>query len=263
MDKTINLTLDLYNVQPTPPSAPAPITSIVVPDDGGRYMRLVDDWETALWNFRPRSLDKNYKKDPPLNALPATVPTRKLFYALNREWQFFYFELMRRATFGTMTDAELLDAYIPTTRDAGGWRDRHTWNNVKDPPKVYADYVLGLNLDSPYGDAAQQDLLSSANIVKVIGELNNDYIIETLDPFQPPPSVDDVWGKWWLVGFITLSAYDFDTEEKARLKQPFFNGYGCPLMSLGKGGQNRVPKFWCKPVEGGQTLDLYLKRTKA
>jgi hypothetical protein len=162
----------------------------------------------------------------------------------------------------------MLQGYRRTTRDSGGWRDRHTWNNVKDVldpddptwlPKIFTDYVLGLNVppDFTRGDAAQKDLLSSGNIVKIIGQTASHYMIETLDPFLPPPSVDEVWGKWWLVGWATLSAYNFDTNTRARLKWPFFDGYGCPLMSLSRDGINRVERFWCKPVENGAVINLY------
>ena len=154
-------------------------------------------------------------------------------------------------------------------------------NDPANTPHLYTDYVLGYNLppDPTYGDAAQQDLLSSGNIVKVISasagnaalrlasrllpsvfELDAGeptYTIETLDPFLPPPHIDDVWGKWWLVGWATLSAYDWDRNVKARLKWPFFDGYGCPLMVLGKGGTNRVPQYWCAPVANGTELPLY------
>lgn len=256
---------------PPPPSMPEPIRTITVPDDGARYMLLADDWDTERWGSMPRSRSLGYKTDPPWNALPATIPTLKLFYTLNREWQLFYFEMMKRATFGTMSDAALLAAYKSTTRDAGGWRDRHTWNNViddrqkipLDEQKIYTDYVLGYNIPPAHtwGDAAQQDLLSSGNIVKVVSEATLGgtaaWVIETLNPFLPPPPVDEVWGKWWLVGWATLSAYNWDTGQKARLKWPFFNGYGCPLMFLGRDGRNRVPKYWCKPVQPGQTINLY------
>ena len=242
-----------------PAPKPEPIRTLTVPQEG-RYMLLVDDWDTEQWDRMPRSKQKNYKKDPPWNALPATIPTTKTFWTLNEEWQWFHFDLMRRATFGTMTYAELLSAYQSTTRDAGGWRDRHTWNNVKDPAKVYTDYVLGLNIPPEHteGDAEQQDLLSSGNIVKVLGTAaNGKYIIETLDILRPPPSVDKVWGKWWLVGFLTLSAYDWDRDVRARIKWPFFNGYGCPHMTIGKDGVNYMERAWCRPIENGATYNLY------
>ena len=44
---------------------------------------------------------------------------------------------------------------------------------------------------------------------------------------------------------------------RARLRWPFFGGYGCPLMSLGRDGVNRVPKYWCKPIANGATFNLY------
>lgn len=252
----LDVDLKFYDVKASAPTMPEPYRVLRVPDEG-RYMVLVDDWDTALWNFKPRSLYKNYKKDPPWNALPATVPTEKLFFALSEEWQWFYFDLIRRATFETMSNAALKDAYQKTVRDAGGWRDRHTWNNVDDPPKVYTDHVLGLNLFSRYGNAAQQDLLSSGNIVKVIGEEKGRWLIETLDPFQSPPSVDEVWGKWWLVGFMTLSGYNWETKERARLKWPFFNGYGGPHMNLGRGGTNLLEKYWTRPIANGAEFSLY------
>jgi len=229
-------------------------------------MRLRDDWETALWNTSPRSRVLGYKANKetdPWNGLPATIPTLKLFYTLSEAWQRFYFELCWLANHRALTMDEMLFAYRHLTKDSGGWRDRHTWNNVKDPEKVFTDYVLEMNMPPAvnYGDAAQQDLLSSGNIVKVIGEGRvsgeSAWKIETLDPSLPPPPIDEIWGKWWLVGWCTVSGYNWDTGAKARLKFPFFNGYGAPLMVLGRGGSNVVAKSWCEPIMNGTEYNLY------
>ena len=37
-------------------------------------MFVLEDYKTARWEFKPRSVVLNYKKDPPYNGLPATVP---------------------------------------------------------------------------------------------------------------------------------------------------------------------------------------------
>ena len=79
-------------VDPPPPTpAPSPIRTITVPNDGARYMRLVDDWETEKWGFMARSKALGYKREPPWNALPATIPMRNSpdFMALSEAWQRF------------------------------------------------------------------------------------------------------------------------------------------------------------------------------
>lgn len=279
---------------PPPLPKPEPYRVLTVPNDGGRYMLLADDWDTAQWDHKARSHFKGYKSDPPWNGLPATVQTQKSFYALNEQWQRFYFELCRLANGYSVPMEDMLNSYRNLTRDSGGWRDQHTWDHWRnerdkvphDKQKIFTDYVLGLNLPPAHneGDAEQQDLLSSGNIVKVLGEINNDYIIETLnyvlyDEPHPgaspvrvnsndtkylldPPAVDDVWGKWWLVGWATVSGYRWATDdlpaEKRRMKWPRFGGYGCPLMFLGRDGKNRVAKYWCKPIANGAEFSPYM-----
>ena len=244
---------------PAPP-APEPYRILRVPDEG-RFMFLVEDYKTGpeKWDGKPRSLYLNYKKDPPYNGLPATIPMQKLFYALNEEWQQFLFALYYRACFNSLSLEDMMRGWRNTTRDAGGQFDRHTWNNVKDPEKVYTDYVQGLNLDSPYGDMEQQDLLFERNIVKVLGEdTKGNYIIETLDPLKPPPFVDDVWGKWWLVGWLTIStSFEIGEKEWVVLKWPWLRQFGTPYLVLGRGGTNKVPKYWCKPIENGAEYSPY------
>ena len=278
---------------PPKPEPPAPYKILTVPNDGNTYMQLLDDWDTAQWGYKPRSQAKNYKSDPDWNALPATVQTLKLFYPLNKQWQLFNYDLIRRANGYSLPADMMLEGYRKSFRDSGGWRDQHTYENWREDkanvPRnkqhIYTDHVLGLNVPDEYtmGDAMQQDLLSSGNIVKVIGEgqlLGKPaWVIETLNHTMydvptagaspvningrtkyllDPPTIDDVWGKWWLVGFATSSGYNWTTGAKARLPWAYFGGYGMPLITLGKGGVNRVQKTWCKPIANGAQFSLYV-----
>lgn len=240
---------------------PEPYKVLTVPDDGNRYAWLVEDYKTGpeKWDGRPRSVYKNY--DPAnFSPLPATIPTQKLFYSLSEAWQITLKELMRLGCRGVLSDDELLAAWRKTTRDAAGQFDRHTWNNVKDPAKVYTDYVQRLNVPPSFteGDMAQQDLLFSRNIIKVIGEDARYLYYETLDVSIQPPDPEEIFGKWWLVGWLTQSTTrPIGDREWAHTRWPYFQGYGCPYLVLGRAGINKVEKYWCRDIEPGAEYSPY------
>lgn len=260
---------------PPPPSAPLPYKILTVPDDGRRYAFIVEDYKTGDntdWGGLPRSLRKGDG-----GPLPATVPVDGLFYPLNEQWQRFHYELCREACFGVLSEEQMLFAYRRTFRDAGGWRDRHTYNDVKnDPPHLHTDYILGLNLPPSltYGDAAQKGLLNSRNIIHVIREDARWIYYETLNHTMydvptvgaspvsvnggtkyliDPPSVEEVWGKWWLVGWMSQStSVSIGDREWAHTRWPYFGGYGAPYLVLGRGGVNKVEKYWCVDIKPGE-----------
>jgi hypothetical protein len=41
------------------------------------------------------------------------------------------------------------------------------------------------------------------------------------------------------------------------MKWPNFGGYGCPLMFLGRDGENQVEKLWTRPIANGAEFALY------
>lgn len=266
-----------------------------MPDDGRRYAWIVEDYKSGPetdWIDKPRSIVKNYKdaNQPLYNPLPATVQTQRIFYPLNEPWQRFLHAAMKRGSFNTMSEADYLLAWRKTTRDSGGQFDGHTWDTIDkrtDPAdlKIFTDYIQGLNLPPAhtYGDMMQQDLLFSRNIIRVTREeagANGWVYYETLnhtmyDSPMPgtspvrvggrtkylvdPPDLGAVWGNKWLIGWLTQST-TFElvkNTEWSHTRWPFFNGYGCPYLVLGRNGENRVRKYWTRPIPPGAEYSFY------
>ena len=284
----MNLHIDFGKIASPPPPppvpGPTPMWTVKVPATG-RFMRLVDDKDTAKWGYVARSRAIGYKSDPDWNGLPATIPMQKRFHVLNEPWQLRYIELYHEVCFKSLPQADVIEAWRHTMKDSGGLCDQHTFDWVAKrglPAKLFTCHIQKLNLGSEYGDMQQQDLVFSGNIVKVIGEGAGSaalrifarllprahelsgltggepyYTIETLNTKLPTPSVSELMEKPWLWGMLTSSGYNWETGESRRMQWPWMKNFGVPYLVLGVDGSNRIPKFWCKEVKNNEIVQLY------
>jgi len=179
-----------------------------VPNDGGDYVRLGHDFESRYWNFEPRSSKKNlaYRQDPPRNALPDTgVPIRDRFNPLNKEWQFFWYGLLEYYATDMDEDA-LKEAWLSLTSDARALTDRHSYNTVKSDGKLFTEYVVGHNLNSPNGDMQIKELGMGGNIFKVLRRDSGRIWVDAFDVAKPPPTVEQAIEETpWLIHWATES----------------------------------------------------------
>ena len=166
----------------------------VVPDDGNKYWFGLHDFQTDEWRHKPRSIVLKYRKNPPLCALPETIPMLGCkpndFYPLSREWQEFWFALLERAADGFMTSDELIDAWKNLVADHRAFTDGHA------PQNGFIDYITGENLGSSKGPIQMKCLSTGGNLFKQKVRRGSIIDVETLDVTMPPPTnLDDVWGK--------------------------------------------------------------------
>jgi hypothetical protein len=236
--------------------------------DTGTFMQVCHDYETALWNFQPRAFVIGWNKENnPQGAYPDTCVLPGLnpdeFYPLSFKWQRFWLEMMNRASYGLIPQAELVKRWATITSDGRALTDRHTWNWVKTgEPKLFIDYVQWLNLESPYGPMQQKSLTMGGNIVRVLGSSGNNYVIEAFDLSVPPPLMDNVWGQWWLIHWGTQSTITPYGSRWRITDWAWLNwegvGYGVPFMLISRDGTNLIPKDWCRPIANGAEYSPYI-----
>jgi hypothetical protein len=261
--------MTLINVQiavgnPLPP--PDTGSGFTVPA-AGRFVQIRHDWETTHWDERPRCYSVYGESMPasnPNGQLPDTVymPGCKAvgdFLHLTEARQNLWFDLMSRATDDTWGFPELAIAWLNVTQDGKAMTDDHSWSHNEsrntDPSKMFREYITGKNLTTNDRDMAIKSLHMGGNIAKVIGEDGaGNWLIETLN-FSPgviPPSVDDVWEKPWLFGWLTQS-----TKDAKAIDWPQLGPHGVPFPVIGLNGVNKLPKAWTKPIENGAEYSPY------
>ena len=221
----------------------------VVPDNGS-FMWLGHDFQSRYWNYEPRSSDVNlaYRKDPPRNCLPDTAkPVQDRFNPLNKEWQFFWFDLLKFFA-PDMGEEELKDAWLNLTSDARALNDHHSWNSVRKDGKLFSEYVVGHNLDSPNGDMQIKELGMGGNLFKINRREGGRIWVDAFDVTKRPPTVEDaIKNTPWLIHWATESCctrLDDGSWDKIPHAKPFpqirdGNNYrtGTPYPLCGLGGE--------------------------
>jgi hypothetical protein len=258
-------------IPPELPEIPIPTDSqiYVVPDDGETYWQMLHDFENPHWNYLPRShyVNKNYRKFPPANALPETVQFKKdEFFPLSESFQLLYFELFKHAADGYMSDAELLTAWREFAKDHIALFDNNAWDNGN------IDYNLGENLGDEKGEGVirQKALGFGGGIVKQVMDMGTEVVIEAIDPTTTVPDIEDIWGKWHLVGWATqetMTELAWDAREKPTMWRvsPFPHirqgGWksGTPYLLLGKDGLQTIEKNRLKPITNGETYSPHIR----
>lgn len=240
---------------------PDPINTIVVPSDGFQYWQGLHDYETAAWEYKPRSIKLNYKKDPPYNALPEMIPLKLVapdgsidkgeFTDLNEAWQWFWFDLLVKSCGGTKSDAEMKQIWYDVTVQSRGLTDNHSRETG------YTDYVLGVNLDAnrPMGIKA---LSSGGNMAKQLSKYGTQITIEALDTRKAPPKVDDIWGDWSLIWWAT---------EETTVQRPdktwmvgrwsYLKPFGVPFPVVSGSGKLIADASRFDKVDAGRTISPY------
>lgn len=238
------------------PESSNPLRKFTVPDDG-EYFILRHDYQRADWNFKPRSIRLNYKKNPPECALPETVylPGNKPndFVPLSRDWQMFWFELLNLASQGTKTYAELIEAWTNLTVQSLAFTDFHSI------AYGFTDYVLGKNLGSSKGPLQHKSLSCGGNIVRKIGtHTSGKYIIEALDLSETPPDPKEAIKKNWLVHWATQETVIQLPDKTWRVSRfPQLAPHGTPILVVSLNGTNLVDKSMVHAIANGATYSPY------
>jgi hypothetical protein len=255
-----------------------------VPDEGMYYQALQDVWSGEWFDQNgracPRAKTRNYKKQP-YDGLPSTIQmwgAIKIneFFPLNAEWQKFWLDLIDRATgytldpsrlpYKQLTPKHLLYWWIYATQESLALTDNHSAFYHGEPiPNGAADYILGLNIgNSPI---SIKSLSMTGNIFKRIGKQGDNYIVETINAgtmddrgnFFParPPSVDEVWGKHWLIHWgvesTTMPVVKGGFVQSAFPPKPF----GLPFPVMGIDGKNIIRARRVVPVKNGDIFSPY------
>lgn len=256
--------------------------NLTVPD--GTFGRVLHDFELSEFGFKPRQLAiPNYKKVP----VPAT---RMLWGRYNdriydfvpfaKEWQYWLLDLLDYTTdkrlprgeveyyytveagkeirgsqtpysFVKYTDGSLLWAYSNLIAD------HRSFTDTQAPENGRADYVTGRNVNSkPY---SWKCLVTTGNIVKILGTWGEHYVIEALDLLKPPPPVEQVHDKPWLIHWATeqglnqigsrwtVARYP---QVKVACRENGMEESGTPFPVASMGGTNLIKKSHVRIVSG-------------
>ena len=220
-----------------PPSARR--SDVFEVSDVGKYYRFRHDYERM---GKPRSRI----------AIPETVPVTAIgskddFVPLTKEWQEFWFGLLVRSAEGSMTHDELLEAWTSLTINRRALTDRHSVENG------FADHILGINTSAP--PMAIKTLAMGGNICKS----KSGYVMETLNGSQPPPKIDDVWGKHHLILWATeLTCNKLPNKTYQVGRFPQLNGiYGVPYPFVSPNGAVRVNAGSVEKIKNGALWSPY------
>jgi len=251
----------------------------------GNFVRIRRDWQTIHWMVEGRGgvyygaprgakiyqLKMNYATGlyegmpakNPYAIFPDAVPMPGMkpddFAPLTEERQWFWFNLMSRITDDTWGFPELALAWLDITRDGRAMTDDRSWSNEEsrntDLTKMYREYITGKNLTTNSKDMAIKSLHMGGNLGKVLREEASYYIIEAIDfsPGVPPPPVDEVFDKPWLVGRLTQTGVN----PVRALNWSQLDPFGVPFPVVGFNGENKLPQSWADPVANNTVLSWY------
>lgn len=223
----------------------------------GTYYRTLHDFEAKHWDYKPRSITLNYKSDPPSNALPETVPlewnkswgTRTDFFPLNEAWQnWLCFDLMGHAHPSYSRD-ELKALWKAVTGPSVAFTDRHS---IKDG---FCDYVNGINIGGK--PIAWKNITTGGNLLLMRQKVSGAVVFEALDIAKPPPPIESVWGKPWLVHWATEET-TLALENNRWRVSPFPQAPGVPIPLLARGGLGSISDFRVVLMKNGTQFSPYV-----
>jgi hypothetical protein len=250
----------------------------------GLFGRVLHDFELAEFDFKPRQLEiPNYKNVP----VPAT---RMLWGRYNdrvydfvpfvREWQYWLKDLLdyttdNRVPIGEVEYYYTVEAgkeikgnktpysFVKYTEGSLLWAysnliaDHRSFTDTQAPENNRADYVTGRNVtQKPY---SWKCLVTTGNIVRILGLWNEYYIIEALDLLKPPPPVEEVHNKSWLIHWATEQGLTKIGSRWTVARYPQIkvacrvNGMeesGTPFPLASMGGTNLIKKSHVRIVSG-------------
>lgn len=274
-------------------------TLLRVPNDGGTYAFVLHDWQLPEFEYKPRQLVNGYEQK---KAMPSTRmlwgrdPEGRIydFATFSKEWQFWLLDLIKRTlpseipygekeyffdvVYGRVrivkehpyahlkcTDGSLLQTYTNLVEDHRSFTDTNAPENGK------TDWVTGrnLNANTPY---MVKCLMTTGNIVKILGSKNDCYIIEALDLLKSPPPIDSILNKGWLIQWAT---------EQTLVELPPLNGkrrwtvsrypqlkvacrfnnlpeIGTPFGVFSKGGTNLIKKSHVRIMKPDEVYSPYV-----
>jgi len=220
--------------EPAPP--PEPINFFTVPDNGKTYWIHKRDFQLETWEYKPRSMVLNYKKDPPNSALPDMFwfqgPSNGQFTPLNEKWQHFFFNLLVKSCAGTRDHEEMLQIWHDVMHEARALNDNHSRE------KGYADYIEGVNLDSEKGPMAIAYMTAGGNLLEQVRRSGRRVTVRTLDADKDPPDVDAIWGDWSVIHFATETGWiKLGRRSYQAGRWAWCRPYGTPFPFIAPGGE--------------------------
>lgn len=252
----------------------------------GRFGVVKHDYQLAEYDFKPRQLALSVRY-----ALPQNRKTRPMFnnavydYVRVPEahqwflWDLFRFALEDRipvgkieaetyvkiikgfpTTFNTYTEGSLTEAYGNMIERSRDFTDGQA---VEDG---FADYPTGRHIGKPPWQ--WRCITHGGNLVKILREWNGYYVIEAINLNAPPPKVEDVFYKPWLIQWATeittnqladkrwvVSRFPQIREACRKNGLPEM-GTPFPLWSLN--GENMIAKDYVIPVANGAKFSPYV-----
>ncbi|NIV67340.1 hypothetical protein GWN43_00550 [Candidatus Bathyarchaeota archaeon] len=163
------------------------------------------------------------------------------------------FECLKRASKNTMTHDQLIQAWISLVMDGRSHFDDHA------PENGYIDYITGRNLGSSKGPIAIKTLGMGGNLYKLAqsGFYGTRYLIETLDGTKPPPPIDEVWGKQWLIQWATESGPQNAEGVWICGRFPQLKPFGTPIPLISSGVPVYISRDRVQRMEAGMVYSPY------
>ena len=211
----------------------------------GTFVQLKHDYE-----WRPNHKPRAFRR-----AMPETVPmlNKEQFVPLNKEWQWFWFELLIKASQGNMRDCELIAAWASLTCDKRAFTDRHAVQNG------FADYILGKNLGAK--PISIKTISCGGNILQTDGRKGMRVFFRTLDVRESPPLVDEIWNDRAVIHFATecVRYPEKGYPNKTYLvdKFPQLLGMDVPFPIVSTNGINATWRLRTKPILNWQQFSPY------
>lgn len=218
------------------------ISDIFVVPTSGNYYRCLHYYE---WRGKPRAARK---------PMPETVPMldKAQFVPLNKAWQEFWFGLLVKAADGTMTYAQLLDAWASLTCDKRAFTDQHSVQNG------FCDFILKENMGAK--PISIKTLSCGGNIVQIKSK-GIRISFRTLDIRNAPPKIDDVWNDQavihWATECVRVPEKGYPNKSYMVDKFPQLKGRGVPFPIVSMKGINSTWMFRLKQINNGQEYSPY------
>lgn len=193
--------IDIIITDPAPPV-------VIPPEVRGKLYVLLHDYQVDDLNFTPYLPRVCNSDGTPnlINGQPYGLPeTEKCYIAqweeMTEPWQWFWFDLLKRACPSTWTDAQVKSAWANLTHGARAFTNKHGWNDG------YQDYINHVN--PGVEGMKQENVTTCGNVVLAAGEPITKggklvLPIVTLDRLKPPPAIEDVADKPWLIHTATI-----------------------------------------------------------